>query len=343
MLVVGLAAGCGDRLYGQDGGQSSDDGTSTDGGDDADSGDGDGDGDDYHCAVAGLQRLATVPTGGSVQGVAVREHFVFVADAFQGLLVFDASDPTDPVEIGRSSAQAFPTAITLQGATALVATENGPGAFDLSNLESPELVYLGGGYTLDVEAHVGYLFEFKQTGLWINDVADPTDVEGAGYFEIDAEPFPNARLAYSRDRVYLPAGDEGLHIIDVRNPYAPVGVGNYPDGGYVGAVKARGDFVYLPTEAGLEVLDVSDPGLVMRVGAVPTTSMFGGSDIQGNLLYLSGLNEVFRVFDVGDPTQPVLAAELELESVGFDVVAQDDLIFEAVDDLGLVIMELDCE
>lgn len=60
--------------------------------------------------------------------------------------------------------------------------------------------------------------------------------------------------------VYVAGPLTGLHIVDVRNPYFPVQMGQYDTYGYANEVQVVGHYAYVSElSSGLEIIDVSDP------------------------------------------------------------------------------------
>lgn len=157
----------------------------------------------------------------------VHDSFAYVADLDKGLSVIDVSSPAHPYQAG----------------------------FVTWSQENPsaEIVRGEGNAVYVAAAH---------HGLVVVDITDPTRPAIASIYQSDPDNWAEG-LAVREGIVYLAIGNKrskkenGLYIIDARNPYSlsTIGKVHFPD--WVEGVHVAGDYAYVAnTFAGVRSLDV---------------------------------------------------------------------------------------
>jgi hypothetical protein len=129
--------------------------------------------------------------------------------------------------------------------------------------------------------------------------------------------------------------DEGLYILDVTDPTAPVLLSRFP---VVGAqdVAVRGEYAYLVAHNGLYILNIADPTQPTEIGRADTqvealaVAVFRETGTQERLVacVLDGWG--LKVIDVTDPAHPALLATRDLSWRGQRVVMQGSLAYLAL-------------
>lgn len=203
--------------------------------------------------------------------LAIEGNYVYVAERYAGLRVIDVTSPTNPLEVG-----AYITP-TLQPFS-----------------------------SIDVAGDYAYLGKWYDAGLLILDVSNPAAITFAStlpssyVLDVDA----------TGDYVYLTTGSN-LRVIDVTNPTSPFEVESYPpppDSAFY-AIQVVGDYAYVAGKDGLYILDVSDPTSIDQLAFYPdgnNTNVIRDVVVSGNRAFLTAPFEHLEVFDVSDPTTPVL-------------------------------------
>lgn len=148
-------------------------------------------------------------------------------------------------------------------------------------------------------------------GVWVLDVADPQKPQVVGQFT--GATNCNGIVARGQ-QVYLADTFQGLLILDVTNPANPVKVGELATGDGALDVVVAGDFAFLASKSqGISVVNVHNP-----ISPLLVTNLFLGTRqtrsvaIADNTLYaaFSGGSSIMGVFDVSDPTKPVLVTNV---------------------------------
>ena len=148
-------------------------------------------------------------------------------------------------------------------------------------------------------------------------------------------------VATSEDesRLFVAAGNRGLHIFDLdhgRMMYTTT----YYDDGYYRNLKVAKDRAYVAdSRRGLVVLDIS--------GSVPRTSWIqsnssgaAGLHLEGNKVYLAAYEKGLQIFDISNPDAPALVSTLSTGDYSWDVWAQDGFAYIADFNLGVSVADV---
>ncbi len=125
------------------------------------------------------------------------------------------------------------------------------------------------------------------------------------------------QIAVSRAYAFITAREEGLFIVDCRQPAAPKLVHHYDTAELATAIAVSGDLLAVGNRfAGIELLDVSDPSdpkylTTIRVGEVQSLVF------HGNWLYAGTWSEkALAVIDVSQPARPKWVKTVSLDGKG---------------------------
>jgi len=124
---------------------------------------------------------------------------------------------------------------------------------------------------------------------------------------------------------------DGLRIIDLSEPGAPLEIGRYEGGRPCSDVDVAGALAVLSLPNSVRLVDVSDPTLPepMGLALTPNTGNHGRVRLEGQYVYAVGVkttydaqggvnNEVWlRIFDVSNPLAPVQVGSLDLPGYGY--------------------------
>ncbi len=267
--------------------------------------------------VFSVKNLSSLPRTANIDYISVSVTYI------KQFYVLDASDPTNPTLVGEiannptsPSANAGFNALTTDGKYVYVALDTVSGG-QLQIIDTATNPY-------------SVIKTFSVPGVSGN--------QGKGN-----------SIFYKDGYIYLGLMATGIssngpefHIIDVRNPSAPIVVGHWPSSGNLGnninAIKVRGDYAYLatPNSEELKIIDISDPTnptLTSGFDAPDATGNGRSLDLVGNNLYLgrtfTSSNQELYVVDISDqaniPTTPLGIQEIS-RSVNA-LLIRDYLIF----------------
>jgi hypothetical protein len=130
-------------------------------------------------------------------------------------------------------------------------------------------------------------------------------------------------------RAYLAVGNAGLYILDVRNPTAPLIIGQLEDLGIATNVWVTDFTAYIASvDRGLYIVDISTPQAPVVIGHyVETAAASYGHvlHVEGAIAYLAsgtrGSAGGVHIIDVHDPSHPTLLSRANNSSSQFEAVA----------------------
>jgi len=132
-------------------------------------------------------------------------------------------------------------------------------------------------------------------------------------------------VARDADRVYVAAGDAGMHVLDVSEGVLRY-IQTYHDRGYYRNLKiAAGKAYVADTERGLVVLDITgdEPLTVWEQGGVKGK----GIHVEGDKAYLAAAWDGLYVFDIADPDAPRLLGQYGMLENAWDVWIHEDVAY----------------
>ena len=105
---------------------------------------------------------------------------------------------------------------------------------------------------------------------------------------------------------YIVDDQEGLLILDVRNPERCVSLGNYQNyGGEIRSFTVHGHYALATVEdQGLKIFNISNPTEIEEVASLEQPSRIQGLRIVGEYAYLANLNGGLHVLDLRNPADP---------------------------------------
>jgi hypothetical protein len=218
---------------------------------------------------------------GGIPGFDVKtwDHYLYTCDgntAGSDSRIVDIADPWNPVVLP----DGFLSAHTLQVSAAGILFAEYPGLriYDLVDPTAPALLYQTGGEGHDSTPHGTRLYDFHgRDGTVIWDVTDPSDPDTLGVINDPAITFHHSGDATGDESTLLVCDELATHpspditIWDIRDPAAPAKIGQIAD------ADATVHNVY----------------------------------VVGDLAYAAYYSAGFKVYDLSDPSQPLLAARYD--------------------------------
>jgi hypothetical protein len=108
--------------------------------------------------------------------------------------------------------------------------------------------------------------------------------------------------------VYLVAGDSGMDILDVSDPFNPSLSGHLHTEGEIQGVDVDGDYAYVAAGHWFQVLDVSDSTNPFEVGYCPVGDWAVGVIKRGDYAYVTDYLNGLRVVNVSKPDSPYVVS-----------------------------------
>lgn len=279
--------------------------------------------------------VGTYPVSGWAEDVALHDQRVFIASDEEGLLIVNIGEPTIPTLLGRYDVIGWVYDIAVQEEhTYIAAGENGLHILDQQdNLlgtfrfasETPPIVediavsgslaYVGTN-VIDIEN----LSEVTSI-LHIYDISTPSEPVLLGHYDMQHRI---VNMDVVGTTVYLAMGDDGLYILDARDPAHPVLA--YTDPRATFDVQVDQTIAYVVGD-GLAVLDVSDPTSPIVIGE---TQDISGTTlvVHQGIAYISLANFLFFVHV--NPNDANFLAFLDMTYQAEELVISDVLVLDGL-------------
>lgn len=235
------------------------------------------------------------PARFAIVRVVVEGHFAFLADAFHGIVCFDVSNPSNPVEVGLFPIDTFIGDIRVRDG----------------------ILYA-----------IGPLQDSDGSGLLCIDVRVPSSPSFLGEIEFSGAV---SDLDLMEGHVIVTNWNNGVHLVNVddpANPYIHSTVERVSGNGYSESAL-YGDHLFIAqSSGGVHSYDVSDPGLPVYLGSDLRSPGFDAIDItvRDQFLVVSEFSSHWRLefIDIREPAAPELLWTYEgtvlgsIEQVLFD-------------------------
>ncbi|MGM0424633.1 MAG: LVIVD repeat-containing protein [Thermodesulfobacteriota bacterium] len=171
----------------------------------------------------------------------------------------------------------------------------------------------------------GALLAQNQSGLSLLGLQDPGKPSMQSCFKT---PGSVKDMAYTQGYAYLADSEQGLLVIDVRDPLACKQVSSYGKlQDQVKQISAWGNLLLVDlARSGLSVMDISDPARPRMIVALEDPILIKDLLLAQGYAYIVGSNGSLHVFDLQDPAQPFRTALLPLQTSPLQLgIAQDRL------------------
>ncbi|MBE7503317.1 MAG: hypothetical protein HS113_24125 [Verrucomicrobiales bacterium] len=250
-----------------------------------------------------------------VCGVGTQVYLATGGSRVYELIVVDASSPTQPIMQGRwrtgGDCGSSVAGVAVAGQHAYVATSgscgddlNGLRVLDVSNPANPVAIggYPAGGRSLSLSGQYLSLAEgwFEGSNGDLFDVSHSDRTWRLGSLRNRGRSTEWVHL--DRQRAYVAAGDEGLTLLDLSDPSAPVEVASQPTEFPAHYLTAAGNLAFVGTDGDsdhdslLEVFDTSRADRPVRVATARIKVR--GLQVVGNTLYVAAGSEGLRILEM---------------------------------------------
>lgn len=195
-------------------------------------------------ALAGTHR-----TAGQALGVTTSGPIAAVVNLMTGLEIVDVSDRAAPALVETRETPGYQWAVDGAGSNVLVVDQpSGVHLFDVSNPQSSveQGVYVTEQPAQAVTAGAGGRAYVTYAGaglVEILDVANPADPRRAGSYRPARSSGRFQRVAVDRFDMVVPVGEDGIELVDVSDPAAPVRLASCDTPGDAQSAAIRGSLI----------------------------------------------------------------------------------------------------
>lgn len=226
----------------------------------------------FAAAAQGPQLDYVSQLGGTVRAVDAEGSMIVLGEGPR-LVVVDAADSANPIEVGRSE--------------------------PLPNVISD--VVVDGSYAyVAADLHGVYVFS-------LHDLANPVVIGSIAAQDAALAVFALDEFLFVADR------GEGLSIISVADKTAPERIGWLDTPGRADDVVVAGDYAYVADEGGgLRVISIVDPTNPVEVASLESLDGAASLSLQDDVVYVVDHNSAFHAVSVADPERPELLTSIEV-------------------------------
>jgi hypothetical protein len=241
-------------------------------------------------------QLVTVPVPGSIGGVAVLGDCAYIANGMTGVAMVDVRRPEPPQPLGTLHLDGlYRGPFWDSGRLYLGLWEERVSIYDVTDEAKPRQIgsIPKWGY---VAARGDHAYVGSGSALYIYDVSRPE----ASYLKAQLAMPKADHICLSGSRAYV--ASDGLRIVDISDPSAPVLLGHLPLQLGAHRVAVYGDWAYVDGLLYLHCVDVSNPAEPRIARSIYTSTV--GLAVSGDRLYASDGRTVVRIYDLANPAEP---------------------------------------
>ena len=249
-----------------------------------------------------------------VQAVTVSGTYAYVADFWGGgLVVFDVSDPANPVQVGMVTGIGPAEHVVVAGDYAYVPVAGtGLAVINVATPSAPfhETTYdtPGDARRVAVSGAFAYVAD-GPGGLQIVDITDPTAPVFGGSYPTSDEV---QGVIVNDTTAYLAASGGGLIIVDVTDPGSPAFIGSCNTDAWAMEVRVAGDFAYVTNGwAGLALVDITTPSAPSYDGQYDTSGWASDLALVGPYAYVADGAAGLQIIDISAAPAASLAGAYE--------------------------------
>ena len=273
----------------------------------------------------------------TVKAIAVSGDYAFLAADRSGLRIVDLR--VWGYQMGNYQTSAAVSDVETSGQYAYVADARyGLVILDMADISNPVKLggYMadGGFYAVEVAGNYAYVTACLSSSptFYILDISDPSMPVVTGSL---STPGCGDELDLIGNYAYL-QDLSGMYIIDVSDPYAPADVSFYSNGQILDCLATDGNIATVKGWFGVtHFVDISDPYSPVKVGE----AVIGGINCMalGNSVYFASQMGL-QIFDISDPSSPLLVIDYATPVWAYDVAAQGDYAYLANQTNGLQVV-----
>jgi hypothetical protein len=241
-------------------------------------------------------------------GIQVVDKYAYLVAQEAGLMIFDVSNPANPIRLSEFEIQGQTIACRVAGNRAYLTsdtiTNSSLTVLDVTDPKNP--VQIGGlktfGFPSGLEIVGDRLYVGFESVMRIYDIRTSVDPIFLGQYLTTGSIH---EIQVSQDRAYLASDSTGLEIVDVRNPAQPTLIGrfqNFPGQNRAHGVRVlNGKAFVAEADFGLDVVDISDPRNPSLIHTYKTGGVFN-VETDGSYAYLGSASGGLKILDLNSGT-----------------------------------------
>lgn len=282
-------------------------------------------------------------TSGTSYGVAISDHYAFVADDSSGLQIINIDNPGNPTLVGNYNTPGNSYFVVISGNYAYVA--DGLSGLQIINIANPESPYLEGNYNtpgssscVAISGNYAYVAD-GTSGLQIINIADPSSPTLVSSMSTGTAILVTVSGNYA---YMMNVGSNNLKIIKIIDPANPVLMGSYSTPGgnsYVGGIAVLGSYAYVTDGAsGLQIINIANPASPTLTSSYSMPCNAHHVVVSGNYLYVADDVAGLQIINVANSASPTLVRTYNTPGNAIGVVVSNNYAYVADYAFGLQII-----
>ncbi len=254
--------------------------------------------------------VAEVPTMDRVRGLYVDGDLLYLATAWEGIMAFDITVPTNPLLLGTFGEFTHPYDIIVRDTIGYTNLTN---EFRIINVADPANISLIStydplGYPRRIDLRDNHAFVGCWEGLMIVDISNPSSPTSAAYMPPNGlESFTDMHLV--GDRVYLGVRYDDINLVDITSVFSPTIVEEFGDSTQYftrTCVQARGDYAYVIDSGYIGVLAAHEGFGLQMTQQMKLPGKIFDADIVGQYAYVCATDGLWILDLAGSSTPEVI-------------------------------------
>ena len=296
--------------------------------------------------------IGTYETANVASSVFVDGDLLFVTDTVgvapthRNILIFDITNPIDPVQLGSCSIfenqNDGANDIVVRGDIAYVANlEKGISAINVTFPSNPIILgekdTEGTSYDMFVEGDFIYVAD-GANGLVILNITSPSAITIAANY---VTGFSNAvNVEVEGNYAYVLDSSNGLIVVNITDPNSPSLAGTYLESNLNDAV-VDGNYLYFLNGEGLLVADITNPATPSLIDSASlSTGIPSSLVVDGCYAYIACYSGGIQIVHITDMIPPTWVGSYVPSDWVFDIDVEGDYAFIADASRGLVICDI---
>ncbi len=287
-----------------------------------------------------LNVISTLTTGGRSQRLAIKDHFLFVADRKGGIKVIDISNVEKP-QLKTQCGTEDVGSILVHGDVLYAGTFSPPYKLLVYDIRDPmrpirikEVNMLGPILGLTAWGAYCYISEGGLFAIEVLDISNPANPKILNQIEGSS----NSLLAYGG--YVFAAEDTTFSVYDVSNPASPRLIGSCKIIGGPQDIVLAYKYAYVAALDGLHVIDLSDITHPREVSYQKLKKPAYAITATKDHIFIANYDEGLAVFDIsGNKAKPRYLKNITLPGLTFDVIFSSGVIYTANESAGIAILK----
>lgn len=276
------------------------------------------------------QRAVLTPTNW-VASLLIDDNTLYMGDGFATISAVDISTPDSPTTIAELDVSVVPGILAMSNDNTLLAGGGANGVLAIDIADPLDMKILGHVLELgNLNAFASdetHIISARSNGLGIIDREQATTTQLA----MSTNPLPDTAydIAIEGNYAYVASNYDGVHIIDITFPLYPMPIAVAPNSNRAYKLDVDQGVLYVSALTSLEIFDVSDPTSPTHIAQIPDIKITGLDAQDDKLAIYSSEPGYVALYDIIDPSNPILLDTFQGPEYPEGVVLEGDKIHVA--------------